>query len=447
MSFESVRIGASGLAASQRGVDVAGNNTANATTPGYTRQRVELVNAPPSSGIKGMLGTGVAIGGLDRLRNAFADSAYRSASAQSGAAAASYEILDRVQNLLGSIDGGLPASLNGFYDAAATLSLRPNDTAARQAFLGQAGALARTFSDLATGIDAVGPDVVGKAVDVVSEVNTLSSHVAKLNTEIADAVVNGQVPADLLDARDRSLDRLSELVGARVGTPDAQGRVAVFVGGQPLVRDTVAYPLKVTAAPSGAQVAFADGQQAPVTAGTLGGLLSSSQALADLRGGLDTIANDVMSQVNAIHASGVDLNGNTGNPLFVGTSASTMRVNPSLDAAGVAASASGAHNDGNNALAMSTARNAQAADGTTLSGRIGSWVAVVGLTTADAKLKSQTTQSVAVGLDSTRTSEHAVNIDEEMVDMIRYQRAYQAAARVVSIADGMLDTLINRTGL
>ena len=446
MSFESVRIGASGLSAAQRGVDVAGHNTANAATTGYTRQRVELVNATPSNGIRGMVGTGVAIGSLDRMRDAFSDSAYRSAAGQGGAATATHEILTRVQSLLGSIDGGLPASLNSFYDAASTLSLRPNDTAARQSFLGQTTALARSFSDLAIGIDAVGPDVVGKAIDVVSEVNTLSAHVAKLNTEIADATVSGQVPADLLDSRDRSLDRLSELTGARVGTPDAQGRVAVYIGGQPLVRDTSSYPLRASATPNGAAVAFADGQPAPVTAGTLGGLLAASQTLGTLRADLDKLAVDVMGQVNSIHAGGYDLNGNTGRDLFSGTSAATMRVDPTMTAANVAASSTGAVNDGNNALAMSAARSAQAADGSTAAGRLGGWVATVGLATADAKLRSQTTTSVQVDLDAARISKHAVSVDEEMVDMIRFQRAYQAAARVVSIADAMLDTLINRTG-
>ena len=166
-----------------------------------------------------MVGTGVAIGGLDRLRDAFADSAYRAAAGKGGAADAAMEILTRVQSLLGDIDGGLPSALNSFYDAAATLSLRPNDTAGRAAFLGQASALARSFSDLATGIDAVGPDIVGKTVDTVTEVNTLTAHVASLNTEVADATTRGEVPADLLDARDRALDQLATLAGARVGSP------------------------------------------------------------------------------------------------------------------------------------------------------------------------------------------------------------------------------------
>ena len=124
-----------------------------------------------------------------------------------------------------------------------------------------------------------------------------------------------------------------------------------------------------------------------------------------------------------------------------------MRVNPALGAAQVAASASGAANDGNNALAISASRAAQSADGTTAAGRIGAWVATVGLATADATLTAQTATSVTVDLDAARTSEHAVNVDEEMVDMIRFQRAYQACARVVSVADSMLDTLINRTGI
>lgn len=445
--IDALRIGASGLSAAQRGVDVAAHNTANAATPGYTRTRVELLAATPSRGVHGMAGTGVQVGALTRLRDAPADSAYRASAAKAGAGAAAAELLTRVQDLLGPIDSGLPAALTSLYDAAATLALRPNDPAAREGFLGAAGALARSFSDLARGIDAIGPDVAGKATDLVARTNTLTAHVAALNVEIAEATTRGEVPADLLDARDRALDELSQIAGARVGTPDAQGRVAVYVGSQPVVRDGASYPLVAGGTPGALTIGFADGQVAQVGGGSLGGLLDAQAKLAGIRSGLDELATGIAEQFNEVHTAGFDLDGNPGQALFTGTSAATLVVNPGLDARGVAASASGAPNDGNNALALSALRDAQAADGTTAAGRLGAWVASIGLTVSDAKLQAKTAADVTGSLEAARTSLHAVSVDEEMVDMIRFQRAYQAAARVVTVADQMLEHLINRMGV
>ena len=444
MSFESIRIGASGLAAAQRGSDIASHNTANAGTVGYTRQRLTLAAAPAGFGQGGQIGTGVEIGDLQRMRSTYADSAFRQATGTSGAASAMTMGLTRVQDLLGGIDGGLPAALNAFYDAANTLSLQPADSAARQQFLSASTTLATQFATMAQGIDAVVPDLNAKAADIAHEVNTLADHVASLNLEIADATVRGQVPADLMDARDTAVDRLAELTGARSGLPDARGVVTVYVGSQPLVSEAVATHLRVTPTATGPAYDFADGSPVQISAGQLGGLAAAGAKTLDLRTHLDTVAAGIISQVNAVQTAGYDLTGAPGGPLFVGTTAATMHVAAGMTPGGIAAGSTPSVNDGNNALALASLRDAKHADGMTDAMRLGGWVSTVGLTVAEAQLRRDTTLTVATGLNSERTAQHAVNIDEEMVDMIRYQRAYQASAKAVSVADSMLDTLINR---
>jgi flagellar hook-associated protein 1 FlgK len=201
-------------------------------------------------------------------------------------------------------------------------------------------------------------------------------------------------------------------------------------------------------------VAFADGGSSASVGGEIGGYIAVTTIdLPGVRASLDAVARGLATAVNAQHSAGTGLDGSTGNAFFSGTDAATLAVSPSLVPAKIAASAGGAANDGNNALALfrvSTNTTAVTLPGgaptsigdalRALGGRLGSLA-------SGAAAVAKTTSTAVDSATKTRSSQNGVSIDEEMVDLVKYQHAYSAAAKVVSTADQMLDTLINRLGV
>lgn len=449
MSFAGLNIGRTGVSAAQRGVEAAGHNASNVNTPGFTRQRVNFAAAVPSmtsTGLSlsgGMVGTGVTVQSISRLRDSFLDSSWRAQAAVAADAAATADILGRVENLIGTVTSGLPKMANQFFASWSDLSINPSDPAARQAVLSAGEVVARELSTIASQLNQIGPDSTSKAVDLVTEANALIEHVARLNVEIANATSMNQSPNDLLDSRDQLIDQLSGLIGARVGAVEDNGQVALYLEGQPLVRGKYAYPLDVTTTPSGPVVSFANGTVAN-PGGQIGGLIKTATTMVpEILAGFDEWASNLINEINAIHAGGAGVDGTRGNAFFSGNSASTIAV--AATTGNLAASTSGLAADGSNALKLMQLADTRDVNGTTIGDRLRGMFSAIGLTNQQAQLIASTSNNTAENLDLARQSVHAVNADEEMVDMVRFQRAYEANAKVISICDGLLDTIINRT--
>jgi flagellar hook-associated protein 1 len=447
MSFSSLGIGASALQAAQRAVEVAAHNVANAGTTGFTRQRLEVTTSTPTPGTAGMRGdgqrgTGVTVVSVDRLRDRLADVAYRGEAAVAGAASARSSALDRAESVLGPYAEGAPEALSRFFAAWDQLSLTPEDTAARTSVLAAAEGLAASIRSTALEMDAVAEEVVLRVGDQVDEVNGLLAHVASLNDAIAKATSASQVPNDLYDQRDLALDRLSRLVGARAVRADDE-TVEVWVGSTRLVTGGDAQQLSTTAPPAEPAVTLPDGSPLGV-GGEVGGYLSVVRVdIPAFRAQLDATAVGLRDAVNAVHRGAFDLDGAAGQDLLTGTSASDLGLRAGVTAREVAASATGAAADGNGALAMVALRTTAAVGGQTAAEALRAFGSRIGQAASDAERSARTAELGQVAADQTRSSLNGVNVDEEMVDLVRFQHSYEAAARVLSIVDQMLDTLIN----
>ncbi len=456
--FSTLNIGASALYATQRAVEVASQNVANATVDGYSRQRVEMTTAVPSPGTlgarsDGMRGNGVVVTDITRLHDQLADVAVRSELTANGYAGARSTTLDRAQSVLGPVWTGAPAKLDALFASFNDLANNPTDPAARDAVLSAGQAVSQSLNDASKQLTDITNDAASKVGGDVDRVNQLSSQVADLNQSILDARASGQAPNDLLDSRDRAVDELHTLAGVSIHQ-NSSGSIDVYAGTKPLVRDNESFALKAGAA-SGTgvpTVAFADGSSASV-GGEIGGYIAVTTVdLPGLRASLDAVANGLATAVNAQHQAGTGLDGSTGNAFFTGTTAASLAVSPTLTSAKIAASAGGTANDGNNALALfrvSTNTGAVTLPGSapasigdalrSLGGRLGALA-------AGAASVAQTTSTAVDSATKTRSSLNGVSVDEEMVDLVKYQHAYSAAAKVVSTADAMLDTLINHLG-
>ena len=449
MSFQALSIGASALEAFQTAVDTVSHNIANAATPGYTRQTTQLAPAYPTYGDPGSVGGGVVAVSITRARDALADVTWRSEAAASGAATARTTVLNTAQSAVGALSGpgSLAGDLSTFLSSWSALSLNPSDPASRAVVLQNARQFADDVNGASAQLATVGNDTRTQLSATVDQVNELAREAAGLNKQILAARTAGQNPNDLGDQRDNVLDQLSQLAGTTLHA-NSDGTVDVFLGTQSLVRGATASTLEATANGATLGVGFTGGAPATV-GGALGGyLVAANTDLPGFASQLDQFAATVISALNSAQAAGFDLTGAAGQPLFTGTSAGTMQVSAGITGAGIAASATGAPNDGNNALSVAAlATNPPTPGGQTLSSGIAALIGSVGSSASGANATAIASASALQSATAARSASNGVNVNTETVNLLQYQQAYSAAAQVIAVANSMLDTLINKMGV
>jgi len=442
-------------------LEIAGHNIANASTPGYRRQSAVLVTDTPTSinGADHLLGAGqrgggVTIAKIQRFNLSFFDGRYRSVSAEAKNWEAQSGILSQLEATLAeNTDDGLIPKLDQFWAGWQSLSNDPTNTSLRTILLDDASALATAFNRRTTQITQLRSDqnlVVGSQVE---EINSLAGQVAQLNGEISRVLSVGEQPNDLMDTRDIALDRLAELTGA-VSTEQKNGEMMVSVGGHVLVVGHDSFNLETRANltdTSVKDVYWQDGQQLIPTTGELKGTLEvRDQVLTGQLSGLNTLASGLITQVNAIHTTGFGLNNATGLNFFNGTDAASIAVNPALDAASIATS-SATGQEGNNVIALQIAGlksvKGMSAGTATLNEFYNAQITQLGVTTQRAANNAYQHGLVGKALSDQRESVAGVSLDEEAANMAKAQKAYQAAARVLTAYDEMLDLIINNMGL
>lgn len=441
--------GVSGLRAAQKQMEVAAHNISNVNTPGFSRQRVNLEPSHPGSGVfgvrgDGQMGTGVTIADVIRMRSALTDAAYWNESGNAAAAEARAEVLGRAELILGPLDGGVPSALSKFWTSWDDLSLNGTDAGARQAVLdageglavmlrSSAGQLARLRSDTGT---AVG--------DTVREINELAQKTAELNQAIEEAVVANQTPNDLMDKRDAVVDKLVALTGGQV-LPGDNGAVNVFVSNRALVRGGDFETMQVAFGTAAVEWTL-DGKSLRA-GGQLGAQVELfNTTLAGIGDELDAFAIGLRDLINAAHTAGFDQDGAAGVAFFTGTGAADINLNAALTTRKIAASASGAAVDAGNALAIAGLRTANAVGPNTLQESIQALAGRLGSLSATARSTAESTKQVLDNIAGERAQVSSVSTDEELADLVRFQHAYEAAAKVIQIVDGAMDTLINVIG-
>jgi flagellar hook-associated protein 1 FlgK len=418
-----------GLEANQAGIDTTGHNIANANTPGYTRQSVDLTEAPsltiPAfSNVTGggvQLGQGVDVTTISRIRDQFLDIQYRAQNSNSSNAQTQSSVLGDVQTAVDEPStNGISAAMSNFWSAWSALGNSPSSPSAEQAVVSAGQTLAQTFnavdSQMAT-VQSQASDQYNTLTAAGGQVSQYATQIAALNTQISQATQAGQSPNDLLDQRDQLLDKLSGLAQISV-TQQSDGTDTVNFGdaSSPLVSgSTVTWPQTLTSA-AGGQL------------GALQSLSSSSGEIGTLRTALSGVAGQVINAVNGLQPAS--------NPFFSGNSASTIAVS-ATPLTIVASSSTGSGDIAQSIAALSGGAPDQA---------FSAFVGQVGNAVASAQSSAATSSSVLSAIDNQRQSVSGVSLDEEMTNLITFQRGYEASARMMSTIDSVLNTLINNTG-
>jgi flagellar hook-associated protein 1 len=449
-SFYGLQTSLRGLLAQQRMLDTAGHNIANASTQGYSRQEVNLVASPAhlipaggtSSGGLASLGSGVDVQNYRRVRDGFLDLQYRGQATNLGNWQARSEALDRAELALQEPgDNGINAQLAAFWDSWADLANAPADPAARQALLEQSAALSDSFRTVYDQLTTVGTQAMAEYADLVrpatagdpgGEIAQLAKEIATLNDTIKRQMTAGDSPNDLLDRRDLLLDQLAQFGQISVEPIGTTGAVKVsFVDAStPATTYGIVDGATTTWAGAPAGDAWAPG-------GRLGALLDVAKpggTLDQYKSALDAVAGSLISTVNAAYG-GTFLE-------TTGSNAGGLRVNPALVAAPSAITA-GSAGAGSNDIALKVAA---LRDGAAVDGAYRAFVARVGADVREATRQTANAQALTDAVEDRRQSVAGVSMDEEMSNLVRFQRSYQASARAMSTMDEMLDVLINRTG-
>jgi flagellar hook-associated protein 1 FlgK len=441
-------------------LEITEHNIANASTPGYRRQSAILTAETPSSisGADyrtgaGQRGSGVTIERIQRFNLSFFDGRYRAVSSEAGNWEAQSSILSHLESVLAeNSDDGLLPKLDQFWSGWQTLSNDPTNTSLRTILLDDAGSLATAFNRRATQIMNLRSDQNLVVASQVEETNSLASEIANLNENIARVISVGEQPNDLLDKRDVALDRLAKLTGA-VSTEQKNGEVMVSIGGHVLVVGHDTFKLETRTNPvdtSVADIYWSDNQKMTPPGGEIKGTLEvRDRVLVDQLNGLNTMSAGLISQVNTIHSGGYGLNNATGLNFFNGTDAASITVNPLLDASSIATS-SAANQVGNNSIALQigglkTVKGMKAGTAT-LNEFYNSQITELGVTIKRATDNSYQHGLIVQALGNQRESVAGVSLDEEAANMAKAQKAYQAAARVLTAYDDLLDMVINRMG-
>lgn len=449
--FGILETGRRGLTANRLAMNVTSHNIANATTPGYSRQRAELAATMPVMNAQGLfIGTGVSVEHVNRLRDKFVDVQFRQASGSLGSAALRYGTLSRIEAALNEPgDNGLQAAMNMFFNSFQELSSHPEEAGPRNAVLRQGTRLAQTFNRLSADFTQQRSNLADDAANKVNSINSLTRQIADLNRQITQARGAGNEPGDLMDQRDAAIDRLAQLVNVSA-SQDSNGAMIVSIGGMQVVGNGNAVTLQSSLVGGNLQIATSGGQAIQVTGGELGGMIEMhNTTIPGYLAQLDSLASTVIARVNTVHAAGYGIGTPppTGIAFFTGTNAATIGVSTliSSNTNNIAASSNGQPGNNQNALALFGIAEERLMSGNTmtLAQYYGRFISDVGSAAMTASGSVTGAELVLAQLHAQREAVGGVSLDEEMTNMIKFQRSYEAAARVIRTADEMFETILN----
>ncbi|HAF17335.1 MAG: flagellar hook-associated protein FlgK [Thermacetogeniaceae bacterium] len=503
-TFFGLQIGLRSLRTQQRSLDVTSHNIANANTPGYTRQEAIMVTTPPYpvpalDGYigAGQIGTGVEVSEIRRMRDRFLDYQMRSESKILGYWEAQQDALEKIEGIINEpSDSGLRSIMEDFWIALDELAKDPESLAARSLVVETGRSLADAFNHIDTQLSELVSDLNRNLKVMVDDINSMARQIADLNMQILKVEVSGARANDLRDKRDLLVDRLAKTINIKV-VENENGTITVNISGRALVQGENANKLVVGNSDDYPEIYWQDDQSRSypltITGGTVRGIIDArgykhgeevEGFIPALQKQMDILAKGIAEAFNEIHRIGAGLNGDTGLDFFmskdgsVSITAGNIAVNQELsaDPSKVAAAElrpilddpddyenkielngtwyTWDKGDGSNALQLAKLKETQIIDINSTQDQLFSpddyynaIIGELGVTAQQAYRMVENQELLVSQIENNRLSVSGVSLDEEMVNMIRFQHAYNAAARVITTMDEMIDLIINRMGL
>ena len=459
--FGSFEIGRKALRAQHKGMEVSGQNVANANTPGYSRQRVELaaVAPPPVAGVSMAPGNGVTVTGVIRVRSEFYHTQMINTASQRTYWETRREIFQGAEIIFMEPDEcGINQYLNDFFDTWTELASSPESMAVREGLREQAENLVGTVRNVYLRLEDQKINYLEELEMCIAEVNRLAGVLSELNDKVRFVDALGRQSNELLDQIDLALEELTQLVDVRVHYKE-NGTVEVFAGGRLLVQEEHSFPVALELGTDGERrLIAANGSPLELRSGRILGILDAvNDEIPALQQELDRLVAALVAEINSLHRSGYGLEGETGHDFFVeieenGVPAAlqfavSVKI---LESAGHIAAASQPNQPGGgeNALAIARLRDTRldALGGASIVDFYRGIITSLGVEGQECERMAQAYSTAESLLREQHLSISGVSLDEEILNMIQFQQAWNAAARFISYVDEMLSVLFNELG-
>lgn len=421
----SLHTASSGMRANQTVIQTINHNINNLNTPGYSRQRAELTTnsaytrpgRTSSPMYAGQLGQGVSVSNITRIRNSFYDYHYRSESHSYGNVAIKVEHYNNIENVFNEpSDTSISSSLNTLFNSFNELSKDPNSTSAKKYVVENAKILASSINQVNQKLNSLQTNIASQEEGIITDINNILKELELLEKDIKIIEATGKNPNDLLDRKDNLIDELS---------------------------------FKLNINDADVQTILADGQLTPDelagldVSGELQSVRDMQDEINNIIGQVDTLINAIADGVNNIYKNdptapdtkdffvvGKDANGLT-----------TISVNKDFvdDATSLVMSS-------DKALALSNLKSTKVTingENVTLSGFYNNIVQEIGYASQEVSREEANRSSLLLNIENSKASISGVSLDEEMINLMQFQHAYNATAKVASTVDSLLDVVIN----
>jgi|HubBroStandDraft_5_1064220.scaffolds.fasta_scaffold07309_5 flagellar hook-associated protein 1 FlgK len=435
----SLLTGMEALDATQAALNATSNNIANANTAGYTREVAQISENEEELNGGNVTGGGVSLDGIESVRNELLNlQIQQQTSLQSGADTESSS-LQSIQTLFSSTGEDIASTLSAFSSSLSQLSANASSSASQESVLTAGENLAQSFNSTANGLTSAQSAADQQVTTTVAQINSLSQQIAQLNAQLSPSVVSQQNGGTIEDQRDELVQQLSTLTGISV-SQSSDGEVITTGNGTPLVMGGQSFNLQTTTGSNGyQQVLDSNGNNitSSIQGGQLGGAIQiRDQVIPGFLSSLNTLASQFATAFNAAQAKGYDSNGNAGQNFFnlpSSTTGAAAGISVAITSGSqVAISSDGTSGSNGNVTNLSAALTSALPSGQSATSAYANLVYQVGSAASNASDTSTALSQNILQLTNQQSSVTGVNIDEETTNLIRYQTAYEAAARIIS---------------
>ncbi|MRH41970.1 flagellar hook-associated protein FlgK [Aquibacillus halophilus] len=457
--------------------------------------------------VNSQIGGGVQAGSIERIRDKFLDVQYRNENSKLGYYQSRAEAMKQMESIMNEpSEQGLSKTMDQFWQSLQDLSVNPEDSGARSVVKQRGIAVAETFNYLSNSLNQIRGDLKNQTDITAKEINSIVDQINNINKQVGEIEPHGHVPNDLYDERDRLVDRLSSIANISVSYEKSSGQPSDIAMGKATIKLTgsgaengLTLVDGVASTVNHLHVSYDDDNnidnftfynpselsegQDPTTladtqtvAGNSFGSNGELKALMEMNGyvisggpdpevggyynqmldGLDEMATAFVNEFNEIHRQGTNLVDDQAYDFFemgaTGRAAASIEVTDDIknDTDKIAASANGDSGDGSNAVLLAEVMNnldVGLGNKTSVKGYYQSMIGEMGVVTQEANRMASNSGVLRQQVEENRSSVSAVSLDEEMTNMIKFQHAYNAAARNMTTVDEMLDRIINNMGL
>ncbi|MGC8887724.1 MAG: flagellar hook-associated protein FlgK [Verrucomicrobiia bacterium] len=466
--FSILNMGSQSLQAHQLGIEVSGHNLANVNNPAYARQRVVLQTATAQQTSAGQLGSGVQAIAIEQVRESIYDRQYESETSITSYLQSQQKSLGMLQSYLNErvdrqssttsdssstlASGGIAAAMQNLFDSFSKLSLNPSSLSDRTVLLQNARMLASRFNQLSSDLNNLTSFLNDSISSDVNKANSLLQDIVKLNKEISQQEFGSDARAnDLRDLRQQKLEELAGIFKIDV-SEEPDGGVNVSVNGNLIISGLNQIDSFETSTDANGNVVVVlknSANQIQSGGGSVQGAIDlRDQIIAAVKTSINNLAAQLIKEVNSIHSGGYSLNGTNGQDFFTGTDAATIRVNDALIQNPALIQLNDSANSSNsnqvvNELAQLATKKIVALNNSTFSEAYRQVVENVGAEVSRVNQRLDDQNTIKNLILQKRNSVSGVSIDEEMTELMKYQRAFEASAKLISIVDDLLDSVLS----